>query len=132
MAEQVTVVCDVCGRPSAETVAITARDTPYRKDLCSEHLAELLRGARAPRRGRPSARGATASAAPATEGPKRRGRPPKARTQPAAGTSAEGQGAKWPRRRITDPVVLKKRRAALVKARAARAAKRAAAAAGAS
>lgn len=124
MAEQVLVVCDVCGKPAAETVAITARDKPYRKDLCSDHLAELLSGARTPKRGRPSGRRATASAA---ETPIRRGRSPKARTGSSATTSTGGQGATRPRRRITDPILLEKRRAALAKARAARAAKRAAA-----
>jgi hypothetical protein len=126
MAEQVLVVCDVCGKPAADTVAITAGDKPYRKDLCSEHLAELLRGARTPKRGRPSGRRSAAQAAPA-QAPRRRGGSRKARTGPSATTSTEVQGTKRPRRRITDPIVLEKRRAALAKARAARAAKRAAA-----
>jgi hypothetical protein len=137
MAERVMVVCDVCGEPAVLTVAITANDRSYRKDLCAEHLAELLRGTRAPKRGRPTGIAApaatatpAATAAPAATGtPKRRGRPPKAKVEPATETSTNAKAAKRPRRRITDPVILEKRRAALVKARQARAAKRSAAAA---
>jgi hypothetical protein len=128
MAEKVTVVCDVCGKPSVQTVAITANDKIYRKDLCAEHLAELLRGTSAPRRGRPRKAGtkatAATAAAPTPEAPKRRGRPPRLQR---ATEVATGSGEKRPRRKITDPAILAKRRAALVKARQARADKRAAA-----
>jgi hypothetical protein len=127
MAEHVLLVCDVCGKPAADTVAITARDKPYRKDLCSEHLAELLLGARTPKRGRPSGRRSTAQTAPPAKTPRRRGRSLGARTGSSAATRTAAKGSTRPRRRITDPVVLEKRRAALAKARAARAAKRAAA-----
>ena len=122
MAERVVVVCDVCGNAPAETVGITAKGSSYRKDLCAAHLAELLRGARAPRRGRPLTAATPAAPRPA----RRRGRPPKA---PGAqhGEAAATEATKRPRRKITDPVVLEKRRAALAKARAARADKRAAA-----
>jgi hypothetical protein len=130
MAERITVVCDVCGKPSVQTVAITANDRSYRKDLCAEHLAELLRGTSAPRRGRPRKPGtkvtvAMPTAAPTQEAPKRRGRPP--RLQAAAPTAATASSPARPRRKITDPAILAKRRAALVKARQARANKRAAA-----
>jgi hypothetical protein len=121
MAERVMVVCDVCGKSAAETVGISARDKSYRKDLCSEHLAELLKGTRAPRRGRP-ARSKPASTQP-TSAPRRHGRPLKA---VAEKTPVPPSGAKRERRKITDPVILEKRRAALVKARKARADKRAA------
>ena len=70
MAEQVILVCDVCGRPAVESATIRVNGRNYVKDYCSTHLTELTAGARAPRRGR---RRATAAAAPA----KRRGRPPK-------------------------------------------------------
>jgi hypothetical protein len=125
MAERVMVVCDVCGAAPAETVAITAKDRSYRKDLCSTHLSQLLEGARAPRRGRPRKAEAASSNAAPQAAPRRRGRPPKsAATQAAASkpTTARKRGP------ITDPVILQKRRDALAKARAARAAKRAAAA----
>lgn len=123
MAEQVMVVCDVCGAAPAETVGITAKDRSYRKDLCSKHLSELLTGARAPRRGRP--RRASASSAPApSAAPKRRGRPPKAAQ--AQATPAKSSNGRRKRVPITDPAILQKRRDALAKARAARAAKRAA------
>ncbi len=114
------VVCDVCGRSPAQTVGISAGDRNYRKDLCAEHLAELLKGSRAPTRGRP------AGTSPAS-GQRRRGRP--SRAAAAAKASAPATSTKRERRKITDPVILEKRRAALAKARQARAAKRAAAAA---
>jgi hypothetical protein len=120
MAERIMVVCDVCGKSPAQTVGISAGDRNYRKDLCAEHLAELLKGARAPRRGRPARAGARSA-------PRRRGRPAKAAV--ATKTSAPATSTKRARRKITDSVILEKRRAALAKARQARAAKRAAAAA---
>ena len=110
MAERVMVVCDVCGKSPAETVGITATGKSYRKDLCREHLADLLKGARAPRRGRP------ASSTPRI-----------AATKTAATPAAPKVVAKRARKPITDPVLLEKRRAALAKARQARADKRAAA-----
>jgi hypothetical protein len=124
MAEQIMVVCDVCGTAPAETVGITARGSSYRKDLCSEHLRELLRGTSAPRRGRPP-KAQAVSTTSTQEGPKRGGRPP--RLQTSQRTPASEPAAKRPRRKITDPAILAKRRAALEKARAARAAKRLAA-----
>jgi hypothetical protein len=116
MAERLIVVCDVCGKSPAETVAIAAKDKNYRKDLCAAHLTELLKGARAPKRGRP------AHMAPISS-PRRRGRPPKASAETAQATTT---GAKRERRKSTDPAVLEKRRAALAKARQVRADKRAA------
>jgi hypothetical protein len=121
MAERVVVVCDVCGKSPAETVGITANDKNYRKDLCAEHMAELLKSARAPSRGRPRGTRAAAAQAPAAGAPRRRGRPPK------AAAAAAAPAPKRERRKITDPVILEKRRAALAKARQARADKRAAA-----
>ena len=122
MAERVIVVCDICGKSPAETVGITAKDKNYRKDVCAEHMAELLTGARAPSRGRPrGTRPRTARASVVVAAPRRRGRPPKAAAAVAA------PPPKRERRKITDPVILEKRRAALAKARQARADKRAAA-----
>ncbi len=59
MAEQVMLVCDVCGEPAQETVGIRAGGKGYIKDLCARHVQEILQGARAPRRGRPRVRPAT-------------------------------------------------------------------------
>ena len=123
MAERVVVVCDVCGKAPAETVGITAKGSSYRKDLCAAHLAELLRGARAPRRGRPF-KAATTPVAPRAA--RRRARPPKAAGAKDREATAT-QATKRPRRKITNPAVLEKRRPALAKARAVRADKRAAA-----
>ena len=66
MAEQTITVCDVCGKPAAQTAAIVVGKRRMVKDLCEQHLSELLSGARAPRRGR---RPGVRTAAPA------RGRP---------------------------------------------------------
>lgn len=87
MAEQTVLVCDVCGRPSAETVTIKLKRGNFVKDLCATHANELVAGARKPRPGR--RRGAMLKKAAATTGAKRRGRPPK-----AAGKSGVKSGAK--------------------------------------
>jgi hypothetical protein len=52
MAEAIMLVCDVCGKPEATTVTIKANGRNLQKDYCSKHLAELVQGARAPKRGR--------------------------------------------------------------------------------
>jgi len=75
MGEQTILVCDVCGKPAAQTVTIRVGNRNFVKDFCSTHLSELTAGARAPRRGR---RKATVAAA-APSGAKRRGRPPKSK-----------------------------------------------------
>ena len=118
MAERVIVVCDVCSKSPAETIGITAKDSSYRKDLCSDHLADLLKGARAPRRGRPAGGGLRSRTATAAKTAK----PAKPAVAPAAEPVTKRE-----RKKITDPVILEKRRAALTKARQARADKRAAA-----
>jgi hypothetical protein len=75
MGERTILVCDVCGRPAAETVTIRVGRRNYAKDLCNTHLAELTAGARRPRPGR---RRATVGApAKAKTTAKRRGRPRK-------------------------------------------------------
>ncbi len=76
VAEATILVCDVCGRSAAETVMIRVAGRNLQKDLCNTHLAELTKGARAPRRGR--RRGQPVAARPASASPKRRGRPRKA------------------------------------------------------
>ena len=60
MAEQLVVVCDVCGAPAEETVSIRVGSRNLQKDLCATHLAELVQGTRTPKRGRRRA-GAPAS-----------------------------------------------------------------------
>ena len=112
MAESLVVVCDVCGKSPAETIGITANAKNYRKDLCAAHLAELLKGTRAPTRGRRRASAVTLSV--------------RGRRRSNEDQTEEPPRVKRPRRRITDPVILEKRRAALEKARKALAEKRAA------
>jgi hypothetical protein len=60
MAERTVLVCDVCGEVAESTVQIRVNDRTLLKDLCSKHVAELVRGTRKPKRGRP--RGASARA----------------------------------------------------------------------
>jgi hypothetical protein len=110
MAERVVLVCDVCGRPAAASVKFKIVGRSLVKDLCSTHVRELVRNARAPRRGR------RPSVTPTATPSKHSGPGSKQRT------AAEPQ-----RRRITDPAILERRRAALAKARRALAKKRAAA-----
>ena len=83
MAEKTILVCDVCGRPAAETVTIKVSRGNFVKDMCPTHVNELVAGARKPRPGRrkgavakPTPSGATKTAGRKTTG-KRRGRPPK-------------------------------------------------------
>ena len=53
LAERVMLVCDVCGKPAAETVSLRAGGRSLQKDVCEAHLSELMNGARQARRGRP-------------------------------------------------------------------------------
>jgi hypothetical protein len=80
MGEKTILVCDECGRPASESVTFRVGRRNLVKDFCATHVSELVRGARAPRRGR---RPGTALATP-----KRRGRSPKATT---AKKSANGR-----------------------------------------
>jgi hypothetical protein len=75
MAEQMIVVCDVCGKPATETVTIKVARGNFVKDLCAQHVTELTAGARKPRPGRPRKLAAGASESPGT--PRPRGRPRK-------------------------------------------------------
>ena len=70
MAERTILVCDVCGKPAAETVTIRVARGNYVKDLCGTHVDALLSGGRRARPGR--RKGVVAAAAP-----KKRGRPRK-------------------------------------------------------
>jgi hypothetical protein len=86
MAERTILVCDVCGAPAIQTVGLRVGGRSLQKDVCSEHLDDIVKGARQARRGR--RRGSTVAAgasAPRRGRPaakskrtaKRRGRPPK-------------------------------------------------------
>ncbi|HEY5904193.1 MAG TPA: hypothetical protein VIX39_00140 [Actinomycetota bacterium] len=86
MAEKTILVCDACGRPAAETITIKVSRGNFVKDLCSNHVNELVAGARKPRPGRRKGVVAGGGAASSTRKPsartatgKRRGRPPKAK-----------------------------------------------------
>lgn len=78
MAEKTILVCDACGRPAAETITIKVSRGNFVKDMCSTHVNELVAGARRPRPGR--RKGVVAKSGGAKTAPKRRGRPPKAKT----------------------------------------------------
>ncbi len=119
MAEKVVLVCDVCGRPAAQSVTFKLGKRSLGQDLCSTHVGELVRNSHAPRRGRKPNVGTRSAAAPKRSG----------RARKSAGSSSAGKRAttKSPRKRITDPATLEKRRAALEKARRVLAKKRAAA-----
>jgi hypothetical protein len=87
MAEKTILVCDACGRPAAETITIKVSRGNFVKDLCSNHVNELVAGARKPRPGRRKgvvagggAASSTKKSSARTATGKRRGRPPKAKT----------------------------------------------------
>ena len=69
MAEQTVIVCDVCGKPATERITFKAGGRSLQKDLCEEHLTDLTKGARAAKRGRRPALGASAAS---TTPPRRR------------------------------------------------------------
>ncbi len=110
MAEQRVVVCDVCGEPAEQSVTFKVGNRSLAQDLCLKHLQELIQRSHPPKRGR---RPGTLRSA----GPARASRP----------SGSAKSRTKAPRRKITDPSTLEKRRAALEKARQALAKKRAAA-----
>jgi hypothetical protein len=77
MAQKIVLVCDVCGAEPARTVTLRVAGANWQKDLCETHVAELLNGARRPRRGVRPGTNRTEPAAPATSRvtTKRKGRP---------------------------------------------------------
>jgi hypothetical protein len=97
MAERTILVCDACGKPAVQTVGLRVAGRSLQKDVCKEHLEDVLKGARPARRGRRKGSTVAAGAAPPRRGgrragkakakaaPKRRGRPRKkpATEQPA-------------------------------------------------
>ncbi len=94
MAEQLRVVCDVCGDPAAATVGIRVGGRTLSKDLCTTHLSELTAGARAARRGRP--RKVSLSPAP-------RAKPPSARRGARRATRSTAKARTGTRRRRAAP-----------------------------
>ncbi len=70
--EAITLVCDVCGKPATETVMIKVGERNHVKDLCTQHLGELLQNTRAPRRGRPRVLAAAAKKSATTATPRTR------------------------------------------------------------
>jgi hypothetical protein len=85
MAQAIMLVCDVCGKPEATTVTIRVNERNLQKDYCSKHLAELVQGARAPKRGRRP--GSVTKKSPAARKPSARkpaARKPAARRKSAA------------------------------------------------
>lgn len=85
MAQAIMLVCDVCGKPEATTVTIRVNERNLQKDFCSRHLAELVQGARAPKRGRrPGSVTKKPAAARKSAARKSVGRKPSARRKSAA------------------------------------------------
>jgi topoisomerase IA-like protein len=89
MAERMVLVCDVCGQPASQTVTVKAGTRMYVKDFCEQHLAELLDGARRPKRGRkPGTKATTAGTrtakSTARKPPARRARRTTADKEPVA------------------------------------------------
>jgi hypothetical protein len=77
MAEKMVTVCDVCGQPANQSVTIHAGLRRLVKDLCGLHVAELIKGTRPVRRGRP--RGSSSSARPAARKAKAAKKTPQAK-----------------------------------------------------
>jgi hypothetical protein len=101
MAEAMVVVCDTCGKPAEKSVTFRLDGRNLQKDLCGNHVAELVKGARPPRRGRrpgsviaSSSRGPSKASAPR----KRAARKASARKGSAQKTSARKKPAARKRR----------------------------------
>lgn len=94
--EAITLVCDVCGKPAAQTVTIKAGARNRLKDLCAPHLGELLEHSRAPRRGRPKvvASGASKRGASAASNGRRKRTGGKKTTRKARGAKSPKTGAR--------------------------------------
>jgi hypothetical protein len=78
MAERIMFVCDICGKPAVETVKFSVNGRNLIKDFCSQHLADLVKNARAPKRGRRPGSTGKRSSSTKTTTKKRPGRPRKA------------------------------------------------------
>src|ERR1051325_11490723 len=118
MAERTIMVCDVCGEPATASAAIRAEGKSLTKDLCATHLQEIVRNARSARRGRPRMASLVRRA---------KGKPTETRRSRPSRRAAAAAPTKRSTRRATNPETLRKRRAAMAKAREGLAAKRAAA-----
>jgi hypothetical protein len=105
--EQSILVCDVCGVPATATVTVRVEGKSLQKDLCADHLGELVHGARPARPGRRRSPGPTPARRRSTTTAKRRtakkstkkstaaskprrGRRPRAAAVPAEGAPEPG------------------------------------------
>jgi len=85
VAELTIIVCDVCAKPAEERITFRVRGRSLQKDLCREHIGELVTGARAVKRGRPPTFGGReAPESKRRGGPLGRKRPKQARPKRAA------------------------------------------------
>jgi hypothetical protein len=80
--EQLTLVCDVDGRPAVRSVTLKVDGANWVIDLCEEDTRKLLNNARKPRRGRKAA--TVLAPAPGTR--RRPGRPKGSTTKTTAKT----------------------------------------------
>ena len=88
VAEQLMLVCDVCGAPAAETVTFKTSSGNRQKDYCATHLQELLRGSRSPKRGRKPSAAAASPRRKATTATTRRAKRTGSRKKATARTGA--------------------------------------------
>ncbi len=98
LAEKTMLVCDTCGKPAVESVKFSLNGKNLVKDFCAQHLAELVKGARAPKRGRrpgTTVRKTTAKKTAAKKGP---GRPRKATGATRKPAAAKRRGR--PKKRV--------------------------------
>ena len=70
--EQLTLICDVCGKPAVRSVTMKVDARNLVIDLCEADTGMLTKNARAPKRGR---KAAVVLGSPASR-QRRRGRPP--------------------------------------------------------
>src|SRR5438105_2434473 len=85
MAEKTILICDVCGEPAQQTVALLIGRRRLLKDYCARHLGELTNGARVQRRA-----GSRKILSPrATVTKRATGKSPKRSRSPAGATKGE-------------------------------------------
>jgi hypothetical protein len=70
--ERTILVCDACGAPAQQTVGLRVSGRSLQRDVCVEHLEEIVKGARPARRGR--RKGSTGGPASRAKGPAKAGR----------------------------------------------------------